>query len=203
MWSLSLITAPAAEPLERATEVHQHLRLDSDLSAQEPLLDALISATRRNCETFTSRQLITATWELWMDSWCEPGIYRDDALFLPLPPLQSVTSVKYLDTGGVLQTWPADQYIVDAPAGPAAQRARIVPAYGVSWPTLREQPQAVKVRFVAGYGAEAGDVPAGLRAGMLLEVAEMYERRELVTLGTISSPNFLSAERLWWPFRAF
>jgi uncharacterized phiE125 gp8 family phage protein len=203
VWSLSLITAPSAEPLAVDDgQVKAHLRLDSDLAPQDALLSAAITAARQNCETFTGRQLITATWELWMESWYEEGICREGVLYLPRPPVASITSITYLDSSGVAQTWPADQYTAVFPAGPQASRAQIFPAYGVVWPTALCQPAAIKIRFVAGYGTVGADVPAALRQGMLLELGEMYDRRELSTAG-LSSPNVITAERLWWPFRSF
>ena len=203
MWTLSLVTPPALDPLD-IIEAEEHCRLDPDLAPQDVLLQGAMKAAALNCETFTRRQLITATWELWMDSWHEEGVYRDGALLVPRPPLASVTNVRYIDTAGVEQVWPAGAtgYLTQIPAGPQAPRGRIYPAYGVPWPTIRCQPGAVKVLFLAGYGLEPALVPAGLRNGMLLEVAEMYERRELLTIGTISTPNMITAERLWWPYRA-
>ena len=204
MWSLSLITPPAAEPLSVDDgQVKAHLRLDPDLAPQDALLSAAITTARQNCETFTGRQLITATWELWMESWYEEGICREGVLYLPSPPVTGITSITYLDSNDVAQTWAADQYVTVFPAGPQASRAQVFPAYGVVWPTALCQPASIKIRFTAGYGAAGTTVPAGLRQGMLLELGEMYDRRELATVGTTQSPNFITAERLWWPFRSF
>lgn len=201
---LSLITAPVVEPLTTSDEqVKAHLRLDPDLDPQDALLAASITTARQNCETFTGRQLITAVWELWMESWYEEGIYRDGVLYLPRPPVTAVASITYVDGAGVVQTWPADQYVTVFPAGPQASRAQVFPAYGVVFPWARQQPASIKIKFTAGYGATGASVPPGLLAGMLLEVGERYERRELTTLGAVQSPNIITAERLWWPFRSF
>jgi len=207
-WSLTPITPAAAEPLDRDTEVKQQLRLESaEVAAQAAVLNGYISAARLACEHETGRQLITATWELVMDSWYEEGIYRREGGLerqrLPKPPVASITSVKYRDTAGVEQTWDPANYIPFLPLGETAGRAEIALAFGVYWPTLQVRSQAVKIRFVAGYGATYSSVPGSLRAGMLLRVAEMYERREEVTVGTIQSSNELTAHKLWWPFRSF
>src|SRR4051812_2411410 len=87
-----LVTAPTSEPITR-TEVKLHLRVDVDITAEDALIDAHIIAARRLVETHTGRQLITATWDLFL-----PGFPDCDVLALPNPPLQSVTSITYYDT---------------------------------------------------------------------------------------------------------
>jgi uncharacterized phiE125 gp8 family phage protein len=207
VWSLALITAPAAAPLDRVIEVYPHCRLEPEAISedQNDLLDAAIDAARAQCEAFTNRQLINATWELVLDSWFEGGIFREGALWLPRPPHQSITSIKYLDESGVEQTWSTDDWDHDIPAAPGSptqQRSRVWPAYGKTWPQTRCQPASVKVRFVSGYGGSHAAVPPALKKGMLLVVGELHESRELQITGTIVAQNTLSAERLWWPFRA-
>ncbi|HKQ02640.1 MAG TPA: hypothetical protein VJ735_20145 [Actinomycetes bacterium] len=206
MWRLSLISAPAALPLDRVGEVYPHCRLEPEAvnADQNHFLDTAIDSARRLCEAFTNRQLVTATWELVLDSFFEEGIFREGALWLPRPPHQSITSIKYLDGSGVEQTWASTDWGHDVPAAPISetqQKARVWPAYGKTWPQTRCQPAAVKVRFVNGYGATFDSVPPPLRKGMLLVVGELHESRELQVTGTIVAPNILGAERLWWPFR--
>jgi uncharacterized phiE125 gp8 family phage protein len=181
----------------------EHSRIDSASAAEDELIASLISAAASACETFTGRQLITATWELWLESWWEKGIYRDGAIFIPLPPLQSITYIKYTDGEGTLQTWDPAERIEEIPAGEKAQRARIVPAYGVSWPPIRCQPKAIQIRFLAGYGASGASIPTALKQGMLLRFGEFYDRREESSLGVNVAPNLQAAEALWWPFRVY
>ena len=206
MWSLSLKTAPTAEPFDAAW-AKEHSRIQGTPASEDLHIEAAITAARIQCETFTHRQLLPATWTLYMDSWWEEGIYRDGALFLPRPPLRAVASVKYRDSGGTLQTWSTSEYTAEVPTdlaviSPTAQRARVFPNYSISWPTLRCQPRAVEIEFSAGW-SDRSKVPPGLISGMLLMVAELYERREEATTGTIVTPNVIRAESLWWPYRAF
>lgn len=213
MWSLQLITAPIKEPLVLNQDVYKQLRIDVDPPAgpgpEDTLLQSMLQAARHNCETFTGRQLIDATWELWMDSWWEPGISNScgDALLLPRPPLRSITSVKYVDTAGSLQTWDVANYSAETQlitsVTPSCQRGRLYPNYGIIWPDIRHQPGAVKIRFTCGHGVDDTKVPAGLKQGMLVEIAEMYERREILVVGNIVTPAVLTAEALWWPYRAW
>lgn len=220
MWRLSLITAPTKEPLgiygsgtpaawDLRGDVYQHLRLTptTDMAPLDPMLKGMVAVARVACEAFTGRQLMDATWELILDSWWEEGIYRDGALHIPLPPLRTITSVKYLDTGGTEQTLGATTYLAETQATATVdvhcQKGRLYLKYAEQWPSLRCQPEAVKIRFTCGYGSDPASVPWALRQGMLLMIGEMYERREVSVVGGIITPAAITAERLWWPFRAW
>jgi hypothetical protein len=226
VWSLSLITAPAQEALDASAggEVYQHLRLEPALTPQDSLIQAFVSAARQEGERLSQRQFITATWELWMDSWWEEGVFSPSeprraygsqpaaslscwlgTLAIPLPPLQSVTSIKYQDGTGE-QTWDPAKYVVEAvtlPAAPFVQKGRVYPAVGESWPSAVYGNASIKIRFVAGYGTAPSAVPALFRSAMLLLVGEAYERREVATIGMTQSKNARSAEAIFRDNRAW
>ena len=165
--SLTLINAPVGEPLTVA-EVKQHLRVDTD--DQNALIQRLIGAVRRKVESETARPLLTQTWEWVADRWPSGGIR------LPMAPIASITNVKYVDSTGALGTWSSSEWQADLESLPV----RIVPAPGYCWPTLRQQLAAVRVRFVAGYGA-ATAVPEDIKAAMLMIIGHLYEHREDVS----------------------
>ncbi len=142
---------------------------DASLGAQapttnttgDPMLSALIATARQMAEQALRRSLITQALDLYLDAFPLGAIL--------LPPAQSITSIVYTDTSGNETTLPADQYTTDC----ASQPARILPAYATVWPPTRDQVNAVKVRFVAGYGAAAA-VPACIKQWMLIKIAEMH-----------------------------
>lgn len=74
-------------------------------------------------------------------------------LRLRYPPLVSVTSLKYTDTNGVEQTIDPSGYSVLGLG--SSDVTRISLSYGGTWPTVRSGPEAVRVRYEAGY--ESGD----------------------------------------------
>lgn len=192
---LSLKTAPAARALDWFSEVKGHLRLDSDDEAAR-VDSILIPAAEQWAESATGRQLITATWTLSFEAFPQDG----GPIVLPKPPLQSVTSVKYYDDAGVQQTWAAAaNYTVIAPAGPKCGPGMIVPKVGISYPYAYGFPYEVEIEFIAGYGASSASVPGLLKAGMLLLVAEQFERREEAFAGQISQVP-LHAASLILPF---
>jgi uncharacterized phiE125 gp8 family phage protein len=133
-------------------------------TADDPYLTILIKAARQHAEQELNRYLITQTVDAYFDEFPES---------FKLPPLQSVTAITYVDTNGTEQTLATDQYTVDSASIPA----RITPAYNVTWPSTREQTNAVKVRFVAGYGT-ASDVPGCIKHWMLMRIKTLYDTRD-------------------------
>ena len=140
----------------------------------DPLLNMLIQAARQHAEQELRRYLITQTLDAHFHEF--PDADDDEHLRFNLPPLQSVTSITYVDIDGATQTLASSQYLVDAKSRPA----RIEPAYGVVWPSTREQMNSVTVRFVAGYGA-ASAVPACIKNWMLMRIKTLWDQRDQLT----------------------
>ncbi len=162
--ALRLITPPAQEPVS-LVDAKLHLRVSDP--AEDALIRVLIAAARQAAEQELCRALITQTWELLLDR------FPIDAIALPRNPVQSVTSIQYRDSDGVLQTFAATNYKLDA----ASLIARVVPGFGLVWPETREEINAVSVVFVAGFGNAGATVPASIRQWMLLQVGHWYEHR--------------------------
>lgn len=172
MTSLTLVTAPDQEPVS-LDEFNAWANLDSDNAGGDELKRALILAARQYLDGSTGilgRALLTQTWAWRLDEWPECG-----QLDVPLPPLQSVTHIKYIDTAGDLQTWDAANYQVD----PYSTPGRILLAAGATFPALRDSGQInqVTVTFVAGYGAPATAVPQPIRQAIHLLASHWYENR--------------------------
>lgn len=151
----------ATEPVTLA-EAKAHARVD--VSDDDALITAMITAARHVAEQQLQRALITQTWKLTLDE------FPSGVLELPHPALQSVTSVKYYDADGVQQTLSNTLYRVDTSSEPG----RIEPVD--SWPATYSRIGAVEVIFVAGW-ANAAAVPAAIKSWMLMRVASMYEHR--------------------------
>lgn len=190
---LSLATGPQAEPITRG-EAKDHLRVE--VNDDDQLIDSLISAAREVVEATTQRQLMTATWKLWLPRF---PLSRYP-IVLPLPPLGSVTHVKYYDTDNALQTWATNQYIVFKQEGPVAMESEIHLAPTLSYPATVTRPDAVEVQYVAGYGAEGAAVPTALRQAMLLLIGHHYENREAVNVGNLTTELPLAVKSLLLPY---
>ncbi len=166
---LKLVTKPSKEPIT-LDEIKDHLKLELSDASEDPLVSRLIVAARRRAENFLWRAIMTQTWDYFLDDF--PGDL-DDTIFLPLPPLQSVTTVKYIDLDGVQQTLSATLWKIDTVSEPA----RLVPAFNETWPSTRDEINAVEIRFVAGY-ADIGEVPEEIKTAMKMMAGTWYENRE-------------------------
>lgn len=187
---LVLQTAPTSEPVTTA-EAKTHLRVTT--SDDDTYIGTLITVARKHVETITGRALINQTWDYFLDNF-PPG----DKIVIPLPRLSSVTSVKYTDKDNVQTVFSSGSYIVDTNNEPG----QIVLAYGESWPTFTPRPiNAVEIRFVAGYGSGAANVPEGVKQAMLLLIAHWYENREPINIGNIVTEIPETANALLWPYR--
>ncbi len=173
---------PAAEPIS-AAEVKANSRID--IADEDTLITALITAARQMAEIMTRRVFITQTWKLTLDSF--PGSYAavsetiyagGSLIYLPNPCLQSITTIKYYDSDGVLQTLDAGDYQVDTVAEPG----RVLPAPSLIWPSTQLwKVNAVEITFVAGYGTAGSDVPGGIKQALLMMVGHWFEHREAVS----------------------
>jgi uncharacterized phiE125 gp8 family phage protein len=175
--SLVLVTPPIGEPIS-LVEAKAFAKIAS--GTDDELINSLITTARLHWDGkdgWFGRALLTQTWDLLLPrfpwEWDEPVRDCLYGIRVPLPPLQSVTSISYVDSDGAPQTLASSEYVVDTKAEPG----RVVPAYGKSWPSTRETVNAVTVRFVAGYGA-ASAVPKDIRDWLKQAVAYLFERRE-------------------------
>lgn len=188
---LKLIEDHEDEPVT-LNEAKLHCRIDSN--DDDVLIIARIKVARKLAEHETRRALATQTWDLILDQFpCQREI------IIPKPPLQSVTYIKYVDGNGIEQTLSTDDYKVDDKNEPG----KIVPAYGKSWPSTRNEVNAVTVRFICGYGEE-DMIPEAIRSWMLLKIATLDENRESFVTGF--APSVLPdrfVDGLLDPYRVF
>lgn len=208
MWDrLTLVAPPTLQPVT-VVELKSQSRIDShdDDVFISDLIDRAVSMI--DGPRGIGHCLMPQTWRLALDSFSGLGSPYSTAnyqycqnleIVIPLGPVASVSSIKYLDQSGTEQTLAADQYWVNLNRDPV----RITPAYGVSWPSYRAMPGSIKIEFVAGYGS-AALVPSKLRAAVLMLAAHWFENRSAV----IAEPRIqpyempLSVERCLADYRA-
>lgn len=194
--ALSLVSAPAAEPVSLA-DAKAFLNAPSG-TQDDTLITALQLSARQWVEEYLNRSLITQTWDWMLDRfpwWSLQNPFR--ALEVPRGPIQSISSVKYVDQGGTTQTYDPTKYAIDVASVPP----RLTPVYGVPWPIPRYVPNAVTVRFVAGYGADGTKVPEPINKAIMMLINTHYEQREALVIGqTVNPTNQVLA--LLAPYRA-
>lgn len=172
------IQAPAAEPIA-PSDVKASARIDgTEFDSQ---LTIIIPALRRQAEGRLGRRLINQTVELVLDRF--PAAEID----LQLPGVSSIVSVKYLDANGTEQTLASNAYALDS----ASYTAWLLPAAGQQWPETMASANAVRVRFVVGFGAAAADVPEDIRLWMIAHAVQLLNNPDGQGDGSIKPLPFV------------
>lgn len=189
---LKRTVAPSELPID-VVELRDHLRLD--VTTEDALLLVYIESATKWIESFTDRQLVTATWQWTRDRF-------EDEMWVPKPPLQSVTSIQYVDTDGNTQTLATSVYRVIGTISPGEDsetQGRIVRAFQQTWPGVRDQADAITVTFVAGYG-NRGQIPDIFRVACMLLATHFYEHR--IGVSDVQMQEIpLGIRDLLWPHR--
>jgi uncharacterized phiE125 gp8 family phage protein len=201
------IASPAFEPVS-IDDMKMHSRITG--STEDTYLASLITAARVYVEGVAWRVLMGTECELVLDRWPFGGVIK-----LPMPPLFSVTSIKYTDALGVDFTFSSNNYIVDTTSTPG----RIALKATQSWPSDLLLPiGAIRVRYVAGFtdvlasNAQAGTVsaaralvPVNFIHAIKLIAGHLYENREQVVMGAGLVPaqlplgvhDLIGVDRAW------
>ena len=189
--ALTIVTTPTIEPVT-LTEARQHLRIDA--LDEDDLILSFIKAATKYSENTQNRAYMDQTWDLTLDIFP-----NGDIINIPLPPLQSVSSVTYYGTGGTSNTLTASTYVVDINSEPG----RLSLAYNEVWPNETLRPvNGVVVRFVAGYGSATSAVPNMAKQAIKLMVGHMFEHRENAEIKKLEKIpdgvfDLLAFERMW------
>ncbi|HAS91524.1 MAG TPA: hypothetical protein DCS12_04545 [Clostridiales bacterium] len=191
--NLKLITAATIEPVS-LMEAKAHLRVTS--TDEDTLIGIIIKAARQSAESMTRRSLASQVFELSLDD------FPEEEIVLPMPPVESITSIKYKDSDGVETTWDSSKYVFYN-----SEPAKIIPVYGEVFPSFTPYPAgAVKIRFTAGYKTSGTDIsliiPEAIKQALLLLIGSFYENREdLLSKGHIPKSLPFGVDALLYPYR--
>lgn len=184
-----LVTAPAA-PIVQIADARQHLRVGH---AEDDQLIALhIAAATSYLDGWTGilgRALAPQVWRQDFDGF----FFRN--LPLPLAPVSAIVAVRWRDEAGAEQTVPADDYqlLVDS-LGPC-----VMLKPGRAWPKPGPSLRPVSVEFACGQPPE--QIPAAIRAALLLMVGDLYANRESTAARAEAVPMSTTVAALLAPFR--
>lgn len=188
-------------------DVKSYLRQDID--DDDTIIALLLDAACSYAETFTNRQFLSKTYDLFLDTFDgvldkHSSFVSFDAYFsipsdrvsiiLPLYPLVAITEWEYQDKDDATQTFDQSTVVIDTNTNTFA---KITLKSSESWPDLSGEANAIRIRFTAGTGKPT-DVPATIRLAVLQLVAHWFENRESVVIGTITSEVPVSAKALLW-----
>lgn len=171
--ALLLVTPPTEEPVSLA-EAKAALRYQDDLF--DPAIEMALRTAREQIDGpdgWLGRALMTQVWDLTLDYLPACGID------LPLPPLQAVVSVNFMDYDGFSHV--LDPSLWRLAAG-GSQPSVVIPPYSAYWPTVRTDTQAVRVRFRCGY-ADASVIPSAIKQWIIAKAGAIMAQPEAVSAG--------------------
>jgi uncharacterized phiE125 gp8 family phage protein len=199
---LTLVTPPGDLAEELLQSVCDHLRRIADLAAsptvEPPDMPYIRELTKAAVAAIDGpngrlgRCLLTQSWKLLADCFL-PDI------ILPLPPVQNVTTVRYIDANAAWQTLDSSAYRL---LGVGSWAAELCPAYGTSWPITHAQPECVEITFTTGYGDTMEKVPGQILQAARLLTAHWYLERNPVSFSTPAEIPF-GIKNLLQPFRVY
>lgn len=153
---------PTFEPLD-ARETADHIRAGDDAAVISLINDYLLVArewVENEVQVSLGQRTVTLYLD-WFPSW---------EIEIRLPPLQSVTSIVYLDTSGTSTTLSSTLYRVDTVHRPG----RIEPAYSQIWPVTYPVNKAITITATVGY-TSADLVPACAKQAMRILAKMMFD----------------------------
>lgn len=165
--AFKIVTPATTEPVT-LQEAKLHCKVITDLLdveeyAEDSLITGWIAAARAVAEHYTGRSLATQTLEMAMDCFPEAGFDLD------MPPVVSITSIVYTDLNGAEQTVSPLLYRLST----YGNARRVELAYDAEWPETRDEPEAVRVRYVTGYAT----TPPAVKSALKLMVGWFNEHR--------------------------
>ena len=175
--NVTVVTPPVKEPITLA-ETKASLGIATATTTHDALIATYITAARNHVEEVTRRRLITQTLKLEWDlsEWGEALIRG--VLWLPFPPLVSITHIKTYDDAGAATELVADTNYNLSGLDPAKIRAD-----ASGWSPSRTE-KAVEIQCVVGYGDDETDVPYTIRTHLLQLVGAMFTTRVPMEKGT-------------------
>ena len=181
---------PTEEPVE-LREAKTHMSLEEGETIEDEYIDGiLIKAAREYVESITGRAILDQTWSYYLSEWPE-----GNEILLPRPPLiwtEADSYITYTDTAGTTTTMTiTTDYLVDTDREPG----RIVLPYGKVWPSDSLHPKnPIRIYYDCGW-TDPENVPAMLKAAILLVTSDMYENREPTLIG-VSAQTLKTLDRI-------
>lgn len=185
-----VVVAPP-EPVISWSDADAHLKLDGDES-DRAYVEGLIAAATAHIDGpdgWLGRSIGRQTLEVRFDL-----TYHGRSPFrLPYGPVIDLVSVKYLDFNGTEQTANTADFLLLGD--------EVAPANSVyPWDGGSTQREAGRIQYHAGHE----EVPAPIKAAILLMVGDLYRNRDTVAAGTVSKiPMSTAPAALLRPYRVF
>ncbi len=161
--ALTLVTAPTSDPVS-IDDAKTHMRVED--TEDDAYIGSLIKAATAfvDADGVLGRAMVTQTW-------AQHGYGWSGRVALTMTPVQSLSAVKYYDVDNALQTATLSDFrLIGTPKDSFVEPVS-------SWPATFDRPDALRLEYVAGYGASSA-VPVAVQHAMLMLIAHWYENRE-------------------------
>jgi uncharacterized phiE125 gp8 family phage protein len=191
-----LVGAPDETPVSLA-EAKAHLRVEH--TEEDALITMLINAATSHLDGLTGvlgRAIVTQAWRLTVPYAERPQ--GTDKVYLPVCSAIDLLSVKYYNAANAQITSTLSDWAFVADGW----WAYVAPSGMLQWPDMYDRPDTLQIEWRAGFG-DAEDVPAAIKAAILLMVGDLYRNRETVTVGVTSTaiPMAPTVNALLAPYR--
>ena len=181
-------------------EAKEHVRVYHN--DDDAYIEALIGVCTEFTETVTGRTLVRR--EVTVRTAFPQGAGLSAMIGFDRVPVDSVTSVAYVDRQGASVTLDPSAYRVET-----GERGLIYPASGAQWPETDQNAYLpVTIVIQSGYAPSAdsppqfgANVPKPLRQAILLLIGHMFEHREAVAMGVSAVTTPLGYDALIYPYR--
>lgn len=175
---------PLVEPVVLA-DMKAFLRIETN--DEDALLNSLIKTARDQVERLIGRTLIRR-----IMVYTGP-VPNGACLSIPRPPLLSINSIRLYD---------GDNNEVEVPTADFKVNTKIEPGELVleaaqTWAGYLSGANTIEIKFVAGYGDTADEVPLPIRQAIMLIVANLYEHRDTADQPLVP----MMADALLMPYR--
>lgn len=179
------VTLSDDSPAISTADMKAFLRVDG--SGDDAIIASYVATATEAVKQFTRRAILTETFAFKADGFSDPygddrlmslgpGVHTGsrpyltgggDAMDVPFPPLQSVSSIVTYDRDNSQTTFSAALYSVDLNSG------RIFLDDGATWPSDLRTTDAVLITYIAGYGS--GSIPEPILQAIRTYAMGMYE----------------------------
>lgn len=208
-----ITTYPDSEPV---TLAEAKTRLEYYGSAKNTFIESLITVARQVCEVYSGLSFVTQERRIKMDRFpCNTSrVIRNNydfynEIIIPYGPVQTVDSLSYTDTNGVVQTLIENtDFLLDNDS--AIARVYPIDSNGnvTSWPDTKCIPNAVVLNYTAGFDDVSGvHLPVVVKQAIMLQVVSMFENRQDEVIGTtattsavinMNSKSLLDTIKVYW-----
>ena len=159
VWPVTLAQVKANAQIEHTAE--DDLIHDGD--------DGILPAAVEHVEEMSQVALVTQTRVMTIDD-----EFPDKFIEVAFPPLQSITSIEYVDSDYATQTFDSSNYRAATNGFPG----RVALKSGSSWPSPVEDAEVAIVTFVCGFGDTASDVPMKWKQPILVLATYWWNHRD-------------------------